>query len=504
MKSLYILFFTVLLIQSVEAQTKSKTLSNQKVKKAIDVHSTNKNVGLGHNISITLSPAKNQKAYLGCYYGKSKAIMDSCMLDENCKGRFIGEKKLVGGIYFVVSQAYSIQFELLIGEDQEFAIVGDTTKKENFNIVGSPDNDIFKKYTKVSFELGTAINNLSKSLGTAVNKDDSTKIREQIKEKNDAMIKYRNEIIEKNSSSLMAALLTAMRRPEAPPIPYDSLAKKYDSTYPYIFIKEHFWDDVDFADERLLRTPFFDPKVDEYLKYYVSPEPDSIIPEIKFMLLSARESKEMYAYLLTKFTNKYINPEYMGQDKVFVYLFTDHYLKGDTTVLDTKSRRTIIDRGYSLMLNQLGNIAPALDLTDTTGKIVSMYDIKAKFTLVAYWDPTCGHCRTELPLLDSIYKAKWTNLKVAVYSIISKDDLVAEMKKFIKEKNLSNQWHYTFETKAQKEATEKAGLPNFRQGYDLTKTPIFYLLDADKRIIGKNLTINQIDDLISKKLSLSK
>lgn len=504
MKSLYILFFTVLLIQSVEAQTKSKTLSNQKVKKAIDVHSTNKNVGLGHNISITLSPAKNQKAYLGCYYGKSKAIMDSCMLDENCKGRFIGEKKLVGGIYFVVSQAYSIQFELLIGEDQEFAIVGDTTKKENFNIVGSPDNDIFKKYTKVSFELGTAINNLSKSLGTAVNKDDSTKIREQIKEKNDEMIKYRNEIIEKNSSSLMAALLTAMRRPEAPSIPYDSLTKKYDSTYPYIFIKEHFWDDVDFADERLLRTPFFDPKVDEYLKYYVSPEPDSIIPEIKFMLLSARESKEMYAYLLTKFTNKYINPEYMGQDKVFVYLFTDHYLKGDTTVLDTKSRRTIIDRGYSLMLNQLGNIAPALDLTDTTGKIVSMYDIKAKFTLVAYWDPTCGHCRTELPLLDSIYKAKWTNLKVAVYSIISKDDLVAEMKKFIKEKNLSNQWHYTFETKAQKEATEKAGLPNFRQGYDLTKTPIFYLLDADKRIIGKNLTINQIDDLISKKLSLSK
>jgi thiol-disulfide isomerase/thioredoxin len=502
MKSFYIIIFTAFFFQTTNAQTKSKSKINTKSNKVVLTSSSNKNIGLGHNIFITLTPAKNQKAYLGCYYGKSKAIIDSCMLDENCKGRFIGEKKLVGGVYFVVSQAYSIQFELLIGDDQEFSIIGDTTHKENFNIVGSPDNDIFKKYTKVSFELGTAINNLSKSLGNSVNAADSATIRTQIKEKNDEMMKYRNEIIEKNPSSLMAALLTAMRRPEAPPIPYDSLTKKYDSTYPYIFIKEHFWDDVDFADERLLRTPFFDPKVDEYLKYYVFPEPDSIIPEIKFMLLSARESKEMYAYLLTKFTNKYINPEYMGQDKVFVYLFTDHYLKGDTTVLDAKSRRTIIDRGYSLMLNQLGNIAPALDLTDTTGKIVSMYDLKAKFTLVAYWDPTCGHCRTELPLLDSIYKAKWNKLNVAVYSIISKDDLVAEMKKFIKEKNLSNQWHYTYETKAQKEATEKAGLPNFRQGYDLNKTPIFYLLDADKRIIGKNLTINQIDDLISKKLSI--
>lgn len=504
MKPFYVLIFTILLFQTSQAQTKSKTLVHSKVKKSSDTNASNKNVELGHNISITLTPAKNQKVYLGCYYGKSKAIMDSCKLDENCKGRFIGEKKLTGGVYFVVSQAYSIQFELLIGDDQEFAIIGDTTHKENFNIIGSPDNDIFKKYTKVSFELGTAINNLTKSFETAKNNTDSTNIRVQIKSKNIEMIHYRNEIIEKNSSSLMSALLTAMRRPEAPAIPYDSLTKKYDSTYPYIFVKEHFWDDVDFADERLLRTPFFDPKVDEYLKYYVSPEPDSIIPEIKFMLLSARESKEMYAYLLTKFTNKYINPEYMGQDKVFVYLFTEHYLKGDTTVLDAKSRRTIIDRGYSLMLNQLGNIAPALDLTDTTGKTVSMYDLKAKFTLVAYWDPTCGHCRTELPLLDSIYKAKWNKLNIAVYSIISKDDLVSEMKKFIKEKNLSNQWHYTFETKAQKEATEKAGLPNFRQGYDLTKTPIFYLLDTDKRIVGKNLTIYQIDDLISKKLSIKK
>ena len=501
MKPFLVFFFSILIYSPSFTQT---TTSISSLKKTTSKPSTNKSVNIGHNISITLTPAKNQKAYLGCYYGKSKALVDSCMLDNNAKGRFIGEKKLIEGVYFVVSQAYSIQFELLIGEDQDFNIQGDTSQKEKFIITGSPDNDIFKNYTKVSYELGTTINILTKSLENAKTEKDSLKIRKEIKEKNDEMIAYRNVIIDKNPTSLMASLLSAMKRPQAPAIPYDSLTKKYDSTYPYRFVKEHFWDDVDFADDRLLRTPFFEPKIDEYLKYYVSPEPDSIIPEIKFMLLSARESKEMYAYLLTRFTNKYINPEYMGQDKVFVYLFTDFYLKGDTAVLDTKSRRTIIDRGYSLMLNQLGNIAPALDLTDTTGKIISMYSLKAKFTFIAYWDPTCGHCRTELPLLDSIYKSKWKSENVVVYSIISKEDLVPDMKKFIKEKNLSNKWYYTYETHAAKEALEKAGLPNFRQGYDLNKTPIFYLLDAEKRIIGKNLTIHQIDDLISKKLSTSK
>ena len=139
-----------------------------------------------------------------------------------------------------------------------------------------------------------------------------------------------------------------------------------------------------------------------------------------------------------------------------------------------------------------------------TNKTVSMYNIKAKYIFVAYWDPTCGHCRTELPILDSLYKSKWKNEGVVVYSIVSKEDLLPDLKKFIKEKSLSTDWYYVYETKEAKEATEKAGLPNFRQGYDLTKTPIFYLLDADKRIIGKHLTIQQLDDLLTKKHSLKK
>ena len=194
----------------------------------------------------------------------------------------------------------------------------------------------------------------------------------------------------------------------------------------------------------------------------------------------------------------------MGQDKVFVYLFKEHYLRGDTVLLDAKSRKTIIDQGYSKWLNQLGDVAGALDLTDSTGKVISMYGIKSKFTVIAYWSPTCGHCRQEMPSLDSMYKAKWKDLDIKVYSIISKDDELHEMKKFIKEKDLSKDWYYTYETKAAKEATEKAGIPNFRQAYDLNKTPVFYVLDADKRILGKQLTIYQIDDLITRKLKMKK
>ena len=516
MKQVFTLSLALLLMASGFSQAKKKPTSTkpivtktEKVVKAttkaiVPATKQEKTNDGGHHIAITLTPAKNQKVYLGCYYGKGKAIMDSCQLDDKCKGVFKGGKKITGGIYFVVSQSYSIQFEMLVGDQQNFSIFGDTIQKDKFVITGSPDNDLFKKYSTKSTELGTEITAIAANLKEAKDAADTIKIRKQIMIKNEELIKVRDEIVTNNPNTLMASLLSAMKRPETPEIPVNPVTKKADSTFPYRFVKDHYWDDVVFADERLLRTPFFEPKIDEYFKYYVSPEADSIIPEIQYMLLSARESKEMYAYLLTKFTNKYINPEYMGQDKVFVHLFTDYYLKGDTTLLDAKSKKTIIDQGYSKMLNQLGAIAQPLDLTDTTGKTISLYSIKSKFTFFAYWDPTCGHCRQELPVLDSIYRAKWQAMDVKVYSTISKDDLLPELKKFIKEKNLPSDWYYTYETRAAKEATEKAGLPNFRQGYDLNKTPIFYLLDADKRIIGKNLTIHQIDDLITKKSKQTK
>lgn len=509
MKQLFTLSLALIISGAVSAQKKKATTATAPVKKtqkadankpiSVKVDTKDVNDG-GHDIAVTITPAKNQKVFLGSYYGKSYAIVDSCILDENCKGHFKGSKKLTGGIYLIVSPQYSMWYDLLVGKEQNFSFVGDTANRGVTTIKGSPDNDVYKKHTQRTNVVGEQINKLTNEYKAATTAKDSTRLRDLIRAKYKEMEAIKDELIKTEPNSLMAALLAAMKVPESPEIPVDPITKKADSTYPYRFVKEHYFDDVNFADERLLRTPFYEKKIDDYYKYYVSAEADSIIPEVKYMLLSARESKEMYAYLLIKFTNKYMTPEYMGQDKVFVYLFTDYYLKGDTTILDAKSRKSIVDRGYSMMLGLIGNIASPLDLTDTTGKVISMFGIKSKFTFIAYFDPTCGHCRQEIPVLDSIYRAKWKNEGVTVYAIISQESLIPDLKKFIKEKNLPSDWYYTYETKAQKEATEKAGIPNFRQAYDFNRTPIFYLLDSEKRIVGKQLTIHQLDNLINNKL----
>lgn len=452
----------------------------------------------GRNISITLTPYKNTWVYLGSYYGKSKTLSDSTYLNDKSFGVFKGKTKLTPGIYFIVSPQYAILFDILMDSKQQFSIVADTLQRENAVITGSPENDLFKKYSQYSVVKGKTLGELTAKYAVAKTTADSLQLRNEIIKENKELQGFKENIIKQNPNSLLATLLNALKQPDAPPIPI--VKGKPDSTYPYRFVKDHFWDDVAFNDDRLLRTPFFETKLDNYFKFYVSPEPDSIYSELKYMLLSARTGKEMYPYLLTKFTNKYINPEFMGQDKVFLKIFEDFYAKGDTTYLNPASRKTIIERAYSLMANQIGGQAPILNLTDTLGKTVPLYGFESAFTMVVFWDPTCGHCKEEIPRVDSIYKAKWKALGLKVYSVNVNESKMAEMKQFLAEKKISRDWVEVYQTKAARDAEQAANQPNFRQLYDMYKTPTFYLLDSQKRIIAKQLSIEQFDSVIAAKL----
>ena len=301
-----------------------------------------------------------------------------------------------------------------------------------------------------------------------------------------------------NPNSLMRFLLQTMEVPEIPEIPV--VNGKADSLYPFRYVKSHYWDNIVFNDNRLLRTPFFEKKLDDYFKNYVSREPDSIIDEVQYMLTVAKTGKEIYPFLLFKFTNKYISPEFMGQDKVFLHLYQNFFAKGDTLLLNEESKKSLRERAYSLMANQLGLPAPILALNDLNDKKFEMHSINAPFTFIAFWDPVCSHCKVEIPILDSMYKANWKKLNIKVIAVNTNFKEMDAWRKFIKEKDL-NEWINGYQTEEDFNKEIKEGRPTtIRQLYDVFKTPTFYLLDKDKKIIAKNLTIEQFNDFIQSTL----
>lgn len=485
MKQYLALFISFFVAGIVTAQT---TKTKAPVKKAED----------GYRIDAVLKPYKNCWMYLGSYYGKNKILIDSAYVNANSQVVFKGDQKLGEGIYFFVTPSHSLLFEILMDKGQHFSVNADSAHLENLTVTGSPDNEIFAAYSRYLSSIAPKLNALQQQLKTAKTAVDSAAIIAQQKKINKDLTDYRENIIATKPQSMVADFFQSVKVPELKEWPKKADGTP-DSLAAWHYMKDHFWDGVNFYDNKLTRTPFFDPKLDDYFRYYVAADADSIINEVNYMLLVSRAGKDIHQYLLGKFTDKYINPEIMGQDKVFLFLFNNYFSKGDTLWLNDKQRKYIFDRAYSLMANQLNDPAPELVLKDTLGKPVSLYDVKAPFTFVIFWDPTCSHCKIEVPRLDSIYNAKWKAEGVAVFAVNTNENTFDAWKQFIRDNHLDG-WYHAWQAREERLADEQSARPNYRQLYDIYQTPTMYLLDADKRIIAKKLSIEQYDALIDAKL----
>src|SRR4030095_9634347 len=144
--------------------------------------------------------------------------------------------------------------------------------------------------------------------------------------------------------------------------------------------------------------------------------PDTLVKEADKIILASSVNKEAFKYYLSTLTDKYVNPTYMGQDKVFVHLFEKYYMTGQADYwMNDKYKKFIFDRGYSLMANVIGEKAANIELIDSADKPLPLYSVKAPYTIICFWDPTCSHCQEVVPKLDSIYESKWKKRGVAFY-----------------------------------------------------------------------------------------
>jgi hypothetical protein len=452
----------------------------------------------GYSIGVSLKPFKNTFVYLGYYYGPKKGLTDSVKLDANGKGVIAGKEPLPGGIYFLVSPHKEILFDILIDKQQHFSVSADSAAlPESVVFTGSTDNSVFQKYTNYANTVGESMGKANESLSKAATKEDTLAIRRELRQYGEQLEQFRDSMMKQYPNSIMAALFYAMKDPEVPPASQHP-GGKYDTAYAFRYYKSHYWDGVEFGDERMIRTPFFETKLDRYFRDLVAPAADSIIKEVDHIILFSRGNKETYQYFMVYFVQKYISPEYMGQDAVFVHLFEKYINTGQTDFFTQEYMDYMKKRAYSLMANLIGLPAANLDMVDSTGKPTPLYGVNANMTVVCFWDPTCSHCKETVPRVDSIYRAKWKAMGVALYGVMT-DGGIDNWKKFIKDKKLDKGWIHVYQLASKREADEKAQRPSYKQLYDVYQTPILYLLDKEKKIIAKKLTFEQMDEVITLK-----
>ena len=454
----------------------------------------------GYEIKITFKPYKNQYIYLGHYFGKQYPIIDSVKLNGKSEAVLKGTKKLPGGIYLIGYPDRAGFFEILIDKQQRFSIIADTaTLKKGVQFANSPDNVLFVNYQQYMSSKGRETTALQQQLKTAITSTDSARIIDKLSKLDKSVAEYREGLIKKNAGTILSALLQTMKEPVLTGA-LKNPATKNDSIAAYNFYKAHYWDGVNFWDGRLAYTTFFEEKLDKYFVQLVTPQPDSIIKEIDRMMSYAITNEEMNRFLLIKFINRYLVQKYMWEDMIFVHLFEKYFAHKEYSWLAEQGRKTITDRAYSLMANIMGTPASEIELPDTAGKATSLYAKEALYTIVAFWDPTCGHCKEVLPKLDSFYLAKWKMAGLKIYAVAKETDgSKKDWLTFITDHRLQ-EWTNVYYSKADEKARINAGIPGYSQLYDVQTFPTLYLLDKEKRIVAKKLSYQQIDEVLQLKM----
>lgn len=441
----------------------------------------------GYNIKITVKGVKEgATCILANYYGDKQYIKDSAIV--NAKGELIfkGKEKFPEGIYLLVPPNKKY-FDFVMDAEQNFSLETDTTDLiKNMKVKGSEENKFFYDYQSFMSSKQKQIEPLQVLYKKTKNNKDSSKLLQDKIAAIDKEVKdYKLTFIKSNPKSFVSKLFKAMEEPEIPEAPILANGIK-DSTFAYRYYKSHFFDNLDFSDERLLRTPIFHNKIKQYMDKLTPQTPDSINVSTDYLIGKAQANKEVFKYVVYWLTYTYESSNIMGMDAVFVHLVEKYYVTKQAFWVDSTQLFKITNRAYTLKPLLLGKSAPAINMMDTLGKPFSLYDVKSKYTVLVFWDHGCGHCKKEVPKLAELYHKSLKAKGVAVYAIET-EDKPDDWKKFIIENKLD--WLNVHQPDQYQRAVTK-------KIYDIYSTPVIYLLDEKKIIKAKRIDVEQLENFI--------
>jgi len=391
-----------------------------------------------------------------------------------------GDTMPTGGVYLIIPQAENTYFEFIWTEPAFRLETNASEPVSNMKISGSRENELFFSYLNFIRERQTEVNDIKKKLETA---DGNTSEELQLRlEAIDAEVSgYKENLFQEHPESFCVQLLKMSDDPVVP----DSLAA--DRKASFYYFREHYFDAFDFQDERLLYTPVFHKKLTYYLDQLTVQHPDSLAVSIDNLIEKAEGNELMFRYLVSTITYKYESSKMMGMDAVFVHMGETYYKTGRATWLDSETMQKVIERVDKLNPLLLDKKAPRLVLQDTSGNWHDLYKMNSAYTLLLFYDPTCGHCKKELASLDTIHQELQEKgvIVVGINTELQNDN----WKKFMKEKR------YGFYL----ELSDTPERPNgFRDIYDLYSTPRLFLLDKEKRILAKQITALQALEFVTK------
>lgn len=493
----------------------------------------------GYKIEVKINGISNQDIILGHHKATSGGLIPDDTVTTNNKGYavFEGKKTLREGMYFffLPNKTY---FDFIVGADQVLSIENDTLDLlANMKVRGSEENQIFSDYHKFLIDKNAEMTTLNEQYQTETDPDKKAELETKIKNISTEFDDYYNQITTDYPDLFFTTFLKATKDVKVPPTITDKTAQ-------YHYYKAHYFDNFDVGDPRLLYTPIYQNKVETYLDRLVAPHPDSLIEALDFVIDKSRNDSILFQHNLIFLFNKYARSQLMIAENMYVHL-ADIYVQDAYWSTDS-FKVELINKTQRKKNCLIGNIAkdlhmfvvpkdsaqidllrpPLQDMKDQGLEIerdnsrpfadkvpdlsaliaeyttnfnedIYLHNVSSKYTILWFMSPDCSHCITETPELYKLFVNELKAHDVTVWCVL----LEANTDNWAKFTGLFTKWYNFINTHDMYDENWYNVFNPFekhRFNYDISSSPVLYLLDKDKKIIAKKIGYEQAADIIKR------
>ena len=472
-------------------------------------------------LTFKIDNQKDTTVHLIKYFGKKLYYADTAEL-LNGRVEFDGKKQVPGILGILLpGQKY---FEFIYNNEDISIETALPDMVGSMKVLKSDENKIFIPYIRFIGTNKSKVNQMGKER-SKLSKDDPQYqlLTDNMEVINKKVKDYQDDIIISQKGKLVSKIVKMSMDIVVPDSPKDEKGNIIDSNFTFKYYRGHYWDNVDLGDDALVNNPVFHNKLEYFFGDRMMIQHwDSIIAFAFPFCDQLKQNSKMFEYCVGWITSTFGKSKIMGMDKVYLEMLNRYYCTENTQgkspaywVSEDKFEDLCDNLKNKLRLT-VGSTPPNLILRDTTDENwEDFYSLDSEYTVLYFWDPECGHCKKTTPKLETLYQEKFKARNVEIFSVgkaIGED--FAKWKKFIRDNKMTfiNVAVTDSLYKLAQDAPEKLvqmypgepGKPttleslNYQGTYDIFSTPKVFLLDKDKKIIAKSISISQLEEMIDR------
>lgn len=439
-------------------------------------------------IKVQFVNTKSDSVKLQAFSDKHK-LEDLYVLPYSNEVIFKSKTSLDPGIYWILQDTNLVDaFFISTTKNQKFSVKIDPEKGNVYT--GSIENTHNQEYLKQIevfneqlVQLDNEFNQARAKLPQYMLQTFADSCTAKAKRINAAKEAYQRKVIAENPNTLLATIIQASIEMPQPPAEY------YNNRMLYIkYYVEHFFDNFPWNDPRIFNTPVGDNKIKEFCNIIYQLDD----PTLDTFVVAYIEKSHINNDSFYKFFDRV---ESILGSNVSPYKVEHTYIKMLQNALTYKNLEENHQRRWTRELQTInknldGSILPDFNIVMSNGDTTSFHKIESEYMILYLQHPTCPTCHevrnrmANYPVLNTaIAKGR-----IKVLTVYFEDDAKV-WSNFVTSRNANPNWLHSWNYDQSIED---------QQLFDTRTIPFMFLVDKDKKVIRKDILVNEIEDYIKK------